>query len=132
MRTYNCGMPHSLLGGGGGQVITSYISFTGCKVWDNFCFPLVAPPVPPRYTLPDSSLDSCLAWTSNMVQASLVVPPLKNLHLRHNKMAAARSWVGPYHGSHARDTTGGSRTLSSLDSLSSAVIFRGGSWTRLR
>ena len=28
MRTYNCGMPHSLLGGGGG-VITSYISFMG-------------------------------------------------------------------------------------------------------
>ena len=31
MRTYNGGTPHSLLGGGGG-VITSYISLTGCGV----------------------------------------------------------------------------------------------------
>ena len=32
MRTYNCGMPHSLLGGGRGGVITSYVSLTGCGV----------------------------------------------------------------------------------------------------
>ena len=131
MRTYNCGMPHSLLGGGGGGSSPA-MSPSWAAVWDCFCFPLVALPVPPRYTLPDSSLDSCLAQTSNMVQASLAVPPLKNLCLRCNQMAAARSQVGPYHGSHARDATQGSRTLSSLDSLSSAVVFGGGSWTRLR
>ena len=47
-------------------------------------------------------------------------------------MAAARSQVGPYCGSHARDNAWGSRTFSSQDSHSSAVIFRGGSWTGLR
>ena len=30
-------------------------------VWDFLCFPLVAPPVLPKYTFPDSSFDSCLA-----------------------------------------------------------------------
>ena len=68
-------------------------------VWDLLHFPLVALPVPPRYTFPNSSLDSCLAKTSNVVQASLAVPPLKNLHLRCSQMAAARSRVGPNHGS---------------------------------
>ena len=47
-------------------------------------------------------------------------------------MVAARSWVGLYHGSHARDNAQGSRTFSSLDRHSSAVVFGGGSWTRLR
>ena len=51
-------------------------------VWDLLHFPLVAPPVPPGYTFPDSSFDSCLAQTSNVVHASLAVPLLKNLHLR--------------------------------------------------
>ena len=41
--------------------------------------------------------------TSNMVQASLAVLPLKNLHLRWSQTAAARSLVGPYHGSCVRD-----------------------------
>ena len=78
------------------------------------------------------------AWTaawprpSNVVQASLAVPPFKNLHLRCSQMAAARSQVGLYHGSHARDATWGSRTFSSWDSHSSTVIFGGGSWTGLR
>ena len=58
-------------------------------VWDCFHFPLVALPEPPRYTLPNSSLDSCLTWTSNVVQASLAVPPLKNMCLRCNQTAAA-------------------------------------------
>ena len=128
MRTYNGGTPHSLLGGGEWGSSPA-MSPSWAMVWDHFCFPLVAPPEPPRNTLPDSSLDSCLVWTSNVVQASLVVPPLKNLHLRCNQMAAARSWVGPYH---ARDTARGSKTFSSQDSHSSAVVFRGGSWTRLR
>ena len=109
MRTYSGLMPHSLLGGGEGSSPATSPSWA--TVWDHFHFPLVAPPVPPRYTLPNSSLDSCLAWTSNMVQASLAMPPLKNLHLRHNQMAAASSRVGLYHGSHVRDTTQGSRTL---------------------
>ena len=130
MRTYNFGTPCSLLGGGEGS--SPAMSPSWATVWDRFCFPLVALLVPPRYTLPDSSLDSCLAQTSNMVQASLVVPPLKNLCLRCSQMAAARSWVGPYCGSHARDATQGSRTFSSWDSHSSAVVFRGGSWTGLR
>ena len=86
----------------GGSVSSPAMSPSWAMVWDLLHFPLVAPPVPPRYTFPDSSLDSCLAWTSNMVHASLAVPPLKNLHLRHSQMAAARSWVGPNHGSHAR------------------------------
>ena len=131
MRTYNGGMPCSLLGGGEGGSSPA-TSPSQATVWDCFYFPLVAPPEPPRYTLPNSSLDSCLAQTSNVVQASLAVLPLKNLHLRCNQTAAARRWVGLYHGSHARDATQGSRTFSSWDSRSSAVIFRGGSWTRLR
>ena len=116
-------MPHSLLGGGAGSSPATSPSWA--MVWDLFHFPLVAPPVPPRYTLPNSSLDSCLAQTSNIVQASLAVPPLKNLHLRHSQMAAASSQVGPNHGSHARDAAQGSRTFSSCDNLSSAVIFGG-------
>ena len=130
MRTYSHFMPHSLLGGREGSSLA--MSPSWATVWDCFHFPLVAPPVPPRYTLPNSSLDSCLARTSNMVQASLAMPPLKNLHLRRNQTAAASSWVGPYHGSHARDATWGSRTLSNWDSHSSVVIFRGGPCTRLR
>ena len=130
MRTYNGGAPHSLLGGGEGSSPATSPSWAA--VWDCFHFPLVAPLVPPRYTLPDSSLSSCLAQTSNIMQASLVVLPLKNLHLRCSQMAAARSQMGPYHGSHARDDTWGSRTFSSWDSRSSVVIFRGGSWTGLR
>ena len=101
-------------------------------VWDCFHFPLVALPEPPRYTLPNSSLDSCLTWTSNVVQASLAVPPLKNMCLRCNQTAAASDRVGLYHGSHVRDATQGSRTLSNQASHSSVVIFGGGSWTRLR
>ena len=62
------------------------------------------------------------AWPApqNVVQASLVVPPLKNLHLRWSQMAAARSWVGLYFGSCARDNARGSRTFSSWDRCSSA------------
>ena len=91
-------------------------------VWDLFHFPLVALPVPPRYTLPNSSLDSCLAQTSNIVQASLAVLPLKNLHLRHSQMAAASSQVGPNHGSHARDAIQGSRTISLLQSSVGGIL----------
>ena len=130
MRTYSGLMPHSLFGGGEGS--SPAMSPSWATVWDCFCFPLVALLVPPRYTLPDSSLDSCLAQTSNVVQASLAMPPLKNLCLRHNQTAAASSRVGLYHGSHARDATRRSRTLSNQDSHSSVVIFGGGSCTGLR
>ena len=99
-----------------GEGLSPAMSSSWAVVWDCFCFPLVAPPVPPRYTLPNSSLDSCLAQTSNVVQASLAVPPLKNLHLTCSQMAAARSQVGLYCGSHARDAAQGSRTFSSWDS----------------
>ena len=109
----------------GGSMSSPATSPSRATVWDLFHFPLVALPVPPRYTFPDSSFGSCLAWTSNVVHASLVMPPLKNLHLRHNQMAAARSLVGPNHGSLIRHATWGSRTFSSHVSLSSAVIFRG-------
>ena len=115
-----------------GEGSSPAMSPSWAMVWDCFHFPLVAPPVPPRYTLPDSSLDSFLARTSNVVQASLVVPPLKNMHLRCSQTAEARSQVCPYHGSCARDAAWGSRTFSSWDSHSSVVIFGGGSWTRLR
>ena len=94
-------------------------------VWDLLHFPLVAPPVPPRYTFPNSSFDSCLAQTSNVVHASLAMLPLKNLHLRCSQMAAARSQVGPSQGSLIRHATRGSRTFLSHVNLSSAVIFRG-------
>ena len=124
MRTYSGLTPHSLLGGGRGHhqlcllhglwCGTSFISLW----WLCRCH--------------QREMDSCLAQTSNMVQASLAVPPLKNLHLRCSQMTAARSWVGPYHGSCARDTLRGSRTFSSQDSLSSAVILGCGSYTRLR
>ena len=92
----------------GGLVSSPAMSPSQAVVWDLLCFPLVALLVPPRYTFPDSSLDSCLAWTSNVVQASLAVPPLKNLHLRCSQMAVARSWVGPNCGSHVRHTAQGS------------------------
>ena len=130
MRSYSGLTPCSLLGGEEGS--SPATSSSWAMVWDLFHFPLVAPPVPLRYTLPNSSLDSCLAWTSNIVQASLAVPPLKNLHLRCSQMAAATSRVGLYCGSHARDNTWGSRTFSSWVSLSSAVIFGGGSGIGLR
>ena len=110
----------------GGSVSSPAMSPSWAVVWDLIGFPLVVPPVPPRYTFPDSSLDSCLAQTSNVVQASLAMLPLKNLCLRCSQMAAARSWVGPNHGSHARHATRGSRTFSSHVNLSSAVIFGGG------
>ena len=145
VRTYNCGAPHCRLTSDEdlqwfdasftswwGEGSSPATSPSWATVWDHFCFPLVALLEPPRYTLPNSSLDSCLAQTSNVVQASLAMPPLKNLHLRHNQTAAARSWVGLYHGSHARDATQGSRTFSNQNSHSSAVVFRGGSCTRLR
>ena len=95
----------------GGLVSSPGMSPSQAMVWDLLHFPLVAPPVPPRYTFPNSSLDSCLAWTSNVVHASLAMPPLKNLHLRHSQMAAARSWVGPNCGSHARHATWGKQDL---------------------
>ena len=109
----------------GGSVSSPAMSPSWAMVWDLLCFPLVALLVPPRYTFPNSSLDSCLAQTSNVVHASLAVPPLKNLCLRHSQTAAARSQVGPNHGSHARHTAWGSRTFSSCVNLSSVVVFRG-------
>ena len=48
-------------------------------VWDHFHFPLVALPEPLRYTLPDNSLNSCLAQTLNVVQASLVGATIEKL-----------------------------------------------------
>ena len=109
----------------GGLVSSPAASPSRATVWDLLHFPLVTPPVPPRYTFPDSSLDSCLAQTSNVVQASLAVPPLKNLHLRCSQTAAARSQVGPNCDSCARHATWGSRTFSSCVNLSSAVVFGG-------
>ena len=123
------GLIHFLVGG---LVSSPAMSPSWAMVWDLLHFSLVAPPVPRRYTFPNSSLDSCLAQTSNMVQASLAMLPLKNLHLRHSQMAAARSQVGPNCGSCARHAAQGSRTFSSCVNLSSAVIFRGGSCTRLK
>ena len=95
-------------------------------VWDLLCFPLVVPLVPSRYTFPNSSFDSCLAWTSNVVHASLAVPLLKNFCLRCNQMAAVRSLVGLNLGSLVRHATQGSKTVSSHVNLSSAVILGGG------
>ena len=107
----------------GGSVSSPTTSPSQTVVWDLLHFPLVAPLVPPRYTFPDSSFDSCLAQTSNMVHASLAVPLLKNLHLRCNQMAAARSLVGSNCGSLVRHTTRGSKTFSSHVNLSSMVVF---------
>ena len=115
MRTYNGGAPHSLLGGGrGGHHQLHLLHRPQCGT-----------------TLPNSSLDSCLPWTSNIVQASLAVPPLKNLHLRCSQMAALEvGWV------HTvvlmQETMLGGVGLSPAGSHSSAVIFRCGSWTGLR
>ena len=109
----------------GSSVLSPAMSPSRAMVWDLLHFPLVALQVPPRYTFLNSSFDSCLAWTSNVVQASLAVLLLKNLCLRHSQTAAARSWVGPNHGSHARHAARGSRTFSSHVNLSSAVIFCG-------
>ena len=96
-------------------------------VWDLLHFPLVVPPVPPRYTFPNSSFDSCLAQTSNVVHASLAMPLLKNFHLSCNQMAAARSLVGLNLGSLVRHAkfTWGNKTLLSHANLSSPVVFRG-------
>ena len=109
----------------GGLVSSPTTLPSWAAVWDLLHFPLVALLVPPRYTFPNSSLDSCLAQTSNVVHAFLAMLPLKNLHLRCNQMAAARSWVGPNHGSLIRHAAWRSRTFSSHVNLSSAVIFRG-------
>ena len=110
----------------GGLVSSPVMLPSQTAVWDLLCFPLVASPVPPRYTFPDSSFDSCLAQTSNVVHASLAMLLLKNLCLRHNQMAAARSLVGPNHGSLVRHAAQGSKTFSSCVNLSSVVIFGGG------
>ena len=109
----------------GGSVSSPATSPSQTAVWDLLHFPLVAPPVPPRYTFPNSSFDSCLAQTSNVVHASLAVL-LLNLCLRHNQMAAARSLVGPNYGSLVRHATWGSKTFLSHVNLSSVVILRGG------
>ena len=109
----------------GGLVSSPATSPSRTAVWDLLHFPLVAPLVPPRYTFPNSSFDSCLAQTSNVVHASLAMLPLKNLHLRCNQMAAARSLVSPNHGSLIRHATWGSKTFSSHVNLSSVVIFGG-------
>ena len=109
----------------GGLVSSPATLPSQAMVWDLLHFPLVALPVPPRYTFPNSNLDSCVAQTSNVVHASLAVLPLKNLCLRHSQMAAVRGQVGPDHGSHARHAAQGSRTFSSHVNLSSAVIFGG-------
>ena len=58
--------------------------------------------VPPRYFLPISTLDSCLALTSNLSHASLAIPSLKYLQFSFNQTAAASIWVGPFFGSWAR------------------------------
>ena len=112
----------------GGLVSSPAMSPSQTAVWDLLCFLLVAPLVPPRYTFPNSSFDSCLAQTSNVVHASLAVPLLKNLCLRCNQMAAARSLVGPNLGSLVRPAkfAWGSKTFLSCANLSSAVVFRGG------
>ena len=102
-------------------------------VWDLLHFPLVAPPVPPRYTFPNSSFDSCLAQTSNMVHASLAVPPLKNLHLRHSQTAAARSRVGPKSWfSHKTCSLGKQDLLEPCQPLFCGHLSGGGSCTGLR
>ena len=112
----------------GGLVSSPAISPSWTAVWDLLHFPLVVPLVPPRYTFPDSSFNSCLAQTSNMVHASLAMPLLKNLHLRHNQMAATRSLVGLNLGSLVRPAkfASGSKTFLSCANLSSVVVFRGG------
>ena len=109
-----------------GGLVSSPVMLSSCTtVWDLLCFPLVGPPVPPRYTFPNSSFDSCLTQTSNVVHASLAMLLLKNLHLRHNQMAAARSLVVPNHGSLVRHTTRGGKIFLSHVNFSSAVVFRG-------
>ena len=124
MRAYNGCTPHSLLGGRFG-VFTHHITFTGHCVGP-LVFPFASSAGVTKVHLPlDSSLDSCLAWTSNVVHASLAMPPLKNLHLRHNQMAAARSQVGPNHGSlirHAAGEAGPSQAMSTSPLWS---LFRG-------
>ena len=113
---------HFLVGGLGSSPA---MSPSRAMVWDLLCVPLAAPLVPPRYTFSDSSLDSCLAQTSNVVHASLAMLPLKNLCLRCSQTVAARSWVGPNCGSYARDAAQGSRSFSNCVNHSSAVIFGG-------
>ena len=116
VRTYDCFMPHCRCMGDGGLTMVLHLVhfFVGgsvsspatspsrTAVWDLLHFPLAVPPVPPRYTFPNSSLNSCLAQTSNVVHASLAVPLLKNFHLSHNQTAAVRSLVGPNLGSLVR------------------------------
>ena len=116
---------HSLLCGKF-DVFPCHITFMDCCM-GSLVLSLVVPPVPPRYTFPNSSFDSCLAQTSNMVHASLAIPLLKNFHLSHNQMAAVRSLEGPNLGSLVRHAkfTWGSKTFSSHANCSSAVVFRG-------
>ena len=120
-----------LEGGWRGRLVTSHISLMGHSV-RLLTFALGGSSRSTKVNFTDNSFDSCLAHTSNVVQASLAVPLLKILHLRWSQTTAARSLVGPYCGSCARDEGWGRRTFSSWDRHSSVVVFRGGSWTRLR
>ena len=83
--------------------------------------------VPPRYFLPISTLDSCLALTSNHLHASLAVPSLKYFLDIFNHTAAVKMWVGPFLGSWARQgALGMGRTIFLTFSLfsSSDVLAR--------
>ena len=112
----------------GGLVSSPAMSPSWTAVWDLLHFPLVVPPVPPRYTFPNSSFNSCLAQTSNVVHASLAVPLLKYFYLSCNQMTAVRSLVGLHLGSLVRHAkfTWGSKTFLSHANLSSAVVLGGG------
>ena len=80
--------------------------------------------VPPRYFLPVSTLNSCLALTLNRSHASLAVPSLKYFLDIFNHTAAVKMWVGPFLGSWARQgVLGMGRTVfCTFSLLSSSVV----------
>ena len=90
--------------------------------------------VPPRYFLPVSTLDSCLALTSNLSQASFAVPSLKYLQFNFNHTAAASIRVGPFFSLWARQGAFGmGRTIfRTFSHLSSSFVLARLSSTRFR
>ena len=122
---------HFLVRGEG--VITSYfLPSWDCSVGDCFLLPFGGSASATQVTLYPQQLGTA-AWpgTSNIVQASLVVLPLKKLAFEvQPKWLAGRKPGGSVPWFPVQeDAAQGSRTFLQLGTVhSSAVIFRGGSW----
>ena len=84
---------------------------------------------PLRYFHPIRTHESCLALTTNVSHASLVVPLLKYFHCIFNQTAVAKMWIGPFLGDLTIPGASslGSTMLSIFCSVISAAVFTLGS-----